>query len=80
MTDTVLISSPLAKVEGVSLQHKPVVDLGTRVAHISMAIAFLVSYLTAESEYWRLVHVYSGYALATVLTFRLVWGWAGPAW
>jgi cytochrome b len=44
-----------------------------------MALAFLISYVTSESEYWRLVHVYSGYSLATVLAFRLVWGWIGPA-
>ena len=60
-------------------KRKPVVDLGTRMAHASMALAFLISYVTSESEYWRLVHVYSGYSLASVLAFRLVWGWVGPA-
>ena len=54
--------------------HKPVVDFGTRMAHASMALAFFVAYVTSESEYWRLVHVYSGYSLAAVLAFRLVWG------
>ena len=63
----------------VSIQGKPVVDLGTRMAHASMALAFFISYVTSESEYWRLVHVYSGYSLAGVLAFRLVWGWVGPA-
>ena len=58
---------------------KPVVDLGTRMAHASMALAFLISYVTSESEYWRLVHVYSGYSLAVVLAFRSIWGWVGPA-
>lgn len=58
---------------------KPLVDLGTRVAHAAMALAFIVAFLSAESEYWQLVHVYSGYALAFVLVFRLVWGWIGPA-
>jgi len=61
-----------------STQRKPVVDLGTRMAHAGMVLAFLISYVTSESEYWRLVHVYSGYSLAAVLTFRLVWGWVGP--
>jgi len=60
-------------------QRKPVVDLGTHMAHASMALAFLVSFLTSESESWRLVHVYSGYSLATVLAFRLLWAWVGPA-
>lgn len=57
----------------------PLVDLGTRVSHGMMALLFALSYLTAESEYWRLVHVYSGYVLAGVLVFRLLWGWVGPA-
>ena len=60
-------------------QRKLLVDLGTRLTHASMVLAFLISYVTSESEYWRLVHVYSGYSLAAVLTFRLVWGWIGPA-
>ena len=63
----------------VPTQRKPVVDLGTRMAHASMALAFLISYVTSESEYWRLAHVYSGYSLAAVLAFRSVWGWVGPA-
>jgi cytochrome b len=62
-----------------AIQRKPVVDLGTRMAHASMALAFFISYVTSESEYWRLVHVYSGYSLAAVLAFRMVWGWVGPA-
>jgi cytochrome b len=49
------------------------------MAHATMALAFLISYVASESEYWRLVHVYSGYCLAAVLAFRLVWGWVGPA-
>jgi len=71
MTDTVLNPAQV----GVSMpelpKRKPVVDLGTRMAHASMALAFLISYVTSESEYWRLVHVYSGYSLAAVLAYAL---------
>ena len=79
MTDSVLNTSQLELTTPMATQRKPVVDLGTRMAHASMALAFLISYVTSESEYWRLVHVYSGYSLAAVLAFRLVWGWVGPA-
>jgi len=79
MTHSVLIPSHLTLPTSMSMQRKPVVDLGTRVAHASMALAFVISYVTSESEYWRLVHVYSGYSLAAVLAFRWVWGWVGPA-
>ena len=79
MNRTVLNPTQVITTTVMPQAHKPVVDLGTRMAHASMALAFLVSYVTSESEYWRLVHVYSGYSLAAVLAFRLVWGWGGPA-
>ena len=79
MNHTVLNATPAIAATVMTPVRKPVVDLGTRLAHASMALAFLVSYVTSESEYWRLVHVYSGYCLAAVLAFRLVWGWVGPA-
>jgi len=80
MNHSVLNSAQVTATTATSapLQRKPVVDFGTRLAHASMALAFLISYVTSESEYWRLVHVYSGYSLAAVLAFRLVWGWIGP--
>jgi len=79
MTDAVLNPTQVSLSTPELPKRKPVVDLGTRMAHASMALAFLISYVTSESEYWRLVHVYSGYSLAAVLAFRLVWGWVGPA-
>ena len=79
MTDTVLSPAQVSLSMPELPKRKPVVDLGTRMAHASMALAFLISYVTSDSEYWRLVHVYSGYSLAAVLAFRLVWGWVGPA-
>lgn len=79
MIETVLIPAQVSISISELPKRKPVVDLGTRMAHASMALAFLISYVTSESEYWRLVHVYSGYSLAAVLAFRLVWGWVGPA-
>ncbi len=59
MTDSVLNPAQVtaATVTAAPTQRKPVVDLGTRMAHASMALAFLISYVTSESEYWRLVHV-----------------------
>jgi cytochrome b len=77
MTHTVL--KPVDIKRNVPIRPKPLVDLPTRMAHASIALAFLISYVTSESEYWLLVHVYSGYSLAIVLIFRLVWGWVGPA-
>lgn len=63
----------------ISPPRPPVVDLGSRLAHAGMAFTLLLSFLSSESEYWQLVHVYSGYTLAAVLVLRLIWGWVGPA-
>ncbi len=52
-------------------------DWPTRIGHWLMAAAFLVAYLTGESEEWRLVHVWAGGTLAGVIAFRLVWGLIG---
>lgn len=55
-----------------------VTDAPTRVFHWLFALCFTGAYLTAETEYWRLVHVTLGYTLAGLLAFRLVWGLVGP--
>lgn len=52
-------------------------DWPTRIGHWTMAIAFLVAYLTGESEEWRLVHVWAGGTLAGTVAFRVIWGLIG---
>jgi cytochrome b len=52
-------------------------DWPTRLGHWLMAIAFLVAYLTGESEEGRLIHVVAGGVLVGVVLFRLVWGLVG---
>jgi cytochrome b len=38
---------------------------------------FFLSFVSGDSEEWRLLHATSGFALAGVLLFRLFWGFAG---
>lgn len=52
-------------------------DLPTRIGHWLLASAFIVAFLSGDSEEWRLIHVGAGYAVAGVLAFRLFWGMAG---
>jgi cytochrome b len=52
-------------------------DIPTRVGHWLLAAAFILSYVTGDSEERRLIHVTAGYAMAGVLMFRLFWGMAG---
>lgn len=52
-------------------------DAPVRVFHWSLALAFLVAWLSAESERWQLVHVTAGYTVAGLVAFRLLWGFVG---
>jgi cytochrome b len=52
-------------------------DLPVRVFHWLLATAFVLAYVLAESERWRLVHVTLGYTVLALVAFRLIWGFAG---
>jgi cytochrome b len=52
-------------------------DAPTRVFHWLLVLSFVVSYITAEGERWRLVHVTFGYTFGALLVFRLIWGVVG---
>jgi len=60
-------------------QHKletvKVWDIGIRVFHWALFAAFVIAYLT--SGYETIVHIYSGYLIAGLVVFRLVWGLLG---
>ena len=53
-------------------------DAPTRVSHWLMAACFLITYITSESERFRLLHVTVGYTLLGLLGFRLLYGLLGP--
>jgi cytochrome b len=52
-------------------------DLPVRIFHWSLAGCFAVAYALSESERWRNVHVWLGYAVLGLLAFRLLWGFIG---
>lgn len=55
----------------------PVWDWPVRVGHWLLAGAFLIAWLSGDSEEWRLVHAYAGGAMVGVVLFRLLWGIIG---
>jgi cytochrome b len=52
-------------------------DIPTRVFHWLLAVSFAGAFLTAESERYRDIHVVLGYTLLGLISFRLLWGFAG---
>jgi cytochrome b len=52
-------------------------DLPVRFFHWSLALSFTIAYLSSESERWQLIHITSGYVLAALIVFRLIWGFVG---
>lgn len=52
-------------------------DIPTRIGHWLLVAAFILSFLTGDSEEWRLFHVAAGYAVGGILLFRMFWGVAG---
>ena len=53
-------------------------DLQTRLFHWALLALLLVSWLTGEEEgLASRVHIYAGEAIAALIVFRLVWGFAG---
>lgn len=52
-------------------------DIPTRLFHWLLAMSFIGAYITAESEYWRDLHVALGYSMLGLIGFRLVWGLVG---
>jgi len=52
-------------------------DLPTRLFHWLLAASFIGAFLTAESEYWRDIHVALGYTVLGLIGFRLLWGIVG---
>lgn len=52
-------------------------DLPVRLFHWLLAALFGLAWASAEAG-WMDVHFYAGYAIATLLLFRIAWGFVGP--
>ncbi|VAW62282.1 Cytochrome b [hydrothermal vent metagenome] len=50
-------------------------DIFVRLFHWGLVIAFSVAYLSGEEE--SMLHIYSGYAVLGLISFRILWGFIG---
>ena len=57
---------------------QPVWDLPVRLFHWSLAALIGLSWWTAENDELE-IHIYSGYAILTLLVFRVLWGIFGSS-
>ena len=55
-----------------------VIDAPTRATHWLLALAFVVAYVTGDTERLRPLHVSAGYVMVVLLVFRVVYGLVGP--
>ena len=51
-------------------------DIFIRVFHWSLAVSFVVAWLSGDD--WKTLHLWAGYAVAALIALRLVWGVVGP--
>jgi cytochrome b len=51
-------------------------DLFVRMFHWSLVALFVVAYATGDEV--ERVHIAAGYAIATLLALRIIWGFVGP--
>lgn len=65
---------PVVPIETLIQKKVRVWDIGVRLFHWSLVAMFASAYLFAEQ---RTVHIYLGYVVASLIAFRLIWGFAG---
>ncbi len=54
----------------------PVWDIPVRLFHWTLVLLIAFSWLAAEMD-WMTWHMYSGYAVLTLILFRILWGFVG---
>jgi len=55
-------------------------DIPVRVFHWALALLIFTSWYTMEVSFNPDIHMTSGYAILSLLLFRIVWGLAGPVY
>ncbi len=50
-------------------------DVWVRIFHWSLVALFAFSFVSGDE--WKTAHIYSGYAIAILIAFRVIWGFFG---
>jgi cytochrome b len=77
-TDSPITADDRAAIDTIGPPHRQVWDLPVRVCHWLLVAAFITSYATNRLGvgYFK-YHVWSGYTVIVLVTFRIVWGLVG---
>lgn len=76
MPETLIINLHIEFIEGIMMSNEiRVWDPLIRIFHWGLVLAFTVAYLSGEDE--SNLHIYSGYAVLGLISFRLLWGIVG---
>lgn len=68
----------MAEREAVSGTSVPVWDLPVRLFHWSLVVLLVIAWSTAQAGLsWMTYHLWAGYAILTLILFRLLWGLFG---
>ena len=71
------MADPLPNAPTQPLQTVKVWDLPTRLFHWTLVALMIAQWLTAENSDTMDYHIWGGYAVLTLVLFRLIWGFVG---
>ena len=71
------MADPLPNAPTQPLQTVKVGDLPTRLFHWTLVALMIAQWLTAENSDTMDYHIWGGYAVLTLVLFRLIWGFVG---
>jgi len=66
----------MAQTQQGEIKAVPVWDIPVRLFHWTLVLLIAFSWLSSEMD-WMTWHMYSGYAILTLILFRILWGFVG---
>lgn len=55
-------------------------SLFVRLSHWLLVVAFFTAFYLRDSEWYREIHAYAGYAAGIIIVLRIIWGFVGSGY